>query len=83
MSDLHRFALRPDYRAQLVGLFPWVTAAQILRFDDLVRSDRIISDDGETHKDLEDWVAAVMRRGGEAAPQGPTPAWQVVAEVRA
>ncbi len=90
MSDLHQFILRPDYRASLIAMFPQVTAAQLMRFDDLVRSDRIIADDGEPHPDLMAWVAAVMRRGDEGqhlpanpAPQGPSPTLAVTAEVRA
>jgi hypothetical protein len=90
MSTLHRFILLPDYRARLVAMFPRVTAAQLMRFDDLVRSDRIIGDDGEPHPDLMAWVAAVIRPGDDPEPvpspasgPSPSPAGQVIAEVRA
>lgn len=90
MSALHRFALRADYRAELVAMFPHVTAAQLMRFDDLVRSDRMIGDDGAPHPDLQAWVAAVIARGGDGAPlpvtstpPQPSPAGAVIAGVTA
>lgn len=59
MSHLHRISLRPDYRAQLVAMFPRVTPAQLMRFDDLVRTDRLVTDDGAEHPALVEWVKAV------------------------
>lgn len=60
MSDLIRLSLSGDYRAQLVAMFPRVTAAQLLRFDDLAATDRLVSDDGEPHPALEAWIAGVI-----------------------
>ncbi len=68
MSDLTSISLRPDYRAQLVGMFPRVTAAQIMRFADLVATDRLVTDDGEPHPALEEWIARVLG-GDEPAPE--------------
>lgn len=59
MSDLHRISLRPDYRDELVALFPRVTPAQLVRFDELAASDRLVTDDGKEHPALIGWVASV------------------------
>lgn len=59
MSILARFALPPDYRAQLAAMFPGVTAAQLMRFDELVATDRLITDDGAAHPALAAWVRTV------------------------
>jgi hypothetical protein len=66
MTILTRFSLRRDYRAQLVAMFPRVTAAQLVRFDDLVRSERMVTDDGTPHPAFEAWVAAVI---GDEPPE--------------
>ena len=60
MSELQFSVLRPDYRARLVAMFPCVTAAQLMRFDDLVRTDRLLADTGEPHPALEAWVQSVI-----------------------
>jgi hypothetical protein len=66
MSDLIRLSLLSDYRARLVAMFPRVTAAQLMRFDDLVATDRLVTDDGAPHRALEDWLHAVI---GDAPPE--------------
>jgi hypothetical protein len=68
MSDLHVVYLSGDYRDRLVAIFPRVTAAQLMRFDDLVRSDRLVTDDLAPHPEFQAWVAGVMRRGDEPDP---------------
>ncbi len=91
MSILRRYYIRADYRARLVAVFPFVTAAQLMRFDDLVRSDRLLADDGTPHLELEAWSAAVLRGGpdGGAVPVTangdvpPTLGGQVIAAVSA
>lgn len=60
MSDLIRVSILSNYRAQLVAMLPRLTAAQLMRFDDLVASDRVVADDGEPHPALEQWVAGVV-----------------------
>jgi len=60
MSELQFSFLRPDYRVQLVAMFPRVTAAQLMRFDDLVRTDRLLADTGEAHPALQAWVQSVI-----------------------
>jgi hypothetical protein len=59
MSHLHRYSLPPDFAAQIDAMLPGLTPAQRIRFDDLVSSDRIITDDGKPHAALEAWVKAV------------------------
>lgn len=61
MSILHRIALRGDYQAQLLDMFPRLTAPQMIRFNDLVASDRLVTDDGEPTQALIKWVAGVAR----------------------
>ena len=75
MSDLKRFFLRADYRAQLVAMFPRVTAAQLMRFDDLHKADRLVTDDGAPHPALEQWIAGVIgKEPPEAVLAGLPPA---------
>jgi hypothetical protein len=66
MSDLRRFFLRSDYRAQLVAMFPRVTSAQLMRFDDLRSTDRLVTDTGAPTEALESWVKAVI---GDEPPE--------------
>lgn len=61
MSTLHRIALRADYQAQLLAMFPRMTAPQMIRFNDLATADRLVTDDGEPTQALIDWVAGVAR----------------------
>lgn len=75
MSDLHRFSLLPDYRARLIAMFPQVTAAQLMRFDDLCAADRLLTDEGEPTKALEGWVQSVIgKEPPEAVLAGLPPA---------
>lgn len=76
--DILRLSLLSDYRARLVEMFPRVTAAQLMRFDDLVGSDRLVTDDGQPTKALEAWVQAVIGNDPPAAvlaapPPAPDP----------
>jgi hypothetical protein len=57
--SLHRLSLRGDYREQLAAMFPRVTVAQLLRFDELAATDRLVTDDGAEHPALIEWVAGV------------------------
>jgi hypothetical protein len=66
MSDLRRFFLRSDYRAQLVAMFPRVTSAQLMRFDDLRDTDRLVTDEGAPTEALQAWVKAVI---GDEPPE--------------
>ena len=61
MSDLTRLSLPATYRAAIVELFPQVTAAQLMRLDDLIATDRFVTDDGAVHGCLINWVRAVLR----------------------
>jgi hypothetical protein len=76
--DILRLSLLSDYRDRLVAMFPQVTPARLMRFDDLFRSDRLLTDDGQPTKALMDWVRGVI--GGEppeavlaALPPAPDP----------
>lgn len=60
MMDVLRLTYDADYRARLLAMFPQITAAQLMRFDDLVASNRVMAKDGEPHRALEQWVAAVI-----------------------
>lgn len=60
MSEVLRISLASDYRAQLASLFPRITPAQLLRFDALVATDRLVTDEGHEHPDLVAWVADVV-----------------------
>lgn len=60
MSNREIFALRPDARAMLVASFPGITMANLIRFDDLVAADRLLTDDGKPTKALIEWVERVM-----------------------
>jgi hypothetical protein len=51
--------LRPDYRAELAAMFPRITPAQLMRFDDLAATDRLVTDDGAERQALIEWVKAV------------------------
>lgn len=64
--EILRFSVAADYRARLVAMFPRVTPAQLMRFDDLVRADRLLSDDGQPSRALQDWVQAVI---GDEPPE--------------
>lgn len=61
MSDLIRVSILSNYRAQLVAMFPKLTAAQMMRFDDLVATDRLIADDLQPHRAFLDWLQAVAQ----------------------
>ena len=60
MSILTRYSLPPDFAAQIDAMLPGLTPAQRMRFDDLARSRRIITDDGDPHPALIEWLKAVM-----------------------
>lgn len=75
MSDLYRFALLPDYRARLIAMFPQVTPAQLMRFDDLARTDRLLTDAGEATEALVAWIQSVIgKEPPEAVLAGLPPA---------
>lgn len=59
MSDLIRVSILSTYRAHLVAMFPRLTAAQLMRFDELVATDRFVTDDLQPHPAFEAWVKAV------------------------
>jgi hypothetical protein len=88
MKERTRFHLAAEYRASIVELFPQVTAAQLVRLDDLIRSDRFLTDEGQPHGCLINWVRAVLGRDGDdplpadALPPAPRPT-PSNAEVRA
>jgi hypothetical protein len=89
LSDLHRISLSSDYRHQLVQMFPWLTAVQLLRFDDLVVTDRLLTDDLEIHPAFLAWLDAILGgRGGSdlaaalpPAPRPMTPGGALVSEI--
>ena len=60
MTILTRISLASDYRAQLAAIFPRITSAQLLRFDALVATGRLVTDDGHEHPDMVAWVADVV-----------------------
>jgi hypothetical protein len=60
-------------------MFPRITAAQLLRFDDLVATDRLMTDDLEPHPAFKAWVQAVIGKEPPEAvlaalPPAPRPA---------
>ncbi len=57
---LTRISLASDYRARLAALFPRITADQLRRFDEMVATDRLVTDEGNEHPDLVAWVADVV-----------------------
>ena len=61
MSHRYTFAITPDARAKLMAMFPGITPANLIRFDDLVQADRLLTDDGKPTQALVDWVKAVAR----------------------
>jgi len=61
MSHRITYAMLPEARAKLIAMFPRITPANLMRFDDLVAADRLLTDDGKPTKALTEWVAAVMK----------------------
>jgi hypothetical protein len=61
MSHRHIFTIAPDARAKLLAMFPRITPANLIRFDDLVAADRLLTDEGKPTQALVDWVKAVAR----------------------
>ena len=57
----HRIIYAMPDRAKLVRMFPGITAANLIRFDDLVAADRLLTDEGKPTQALVDWVKAVAR----------------------
>ena len=62
MSNRHIFSITPDARERLVAMFPGITPANLIRFDDLVTSDRLLADDGKPTKALTEWVLRVLAK---------------------
>ena len=61
MSHLYTFSIPLD-RAKLVAMFPGITPANLMRFDDLVAADRLLTDDGKPTKALTEWVTRVLTK---------------------
>lgn len=57
----HRILYTMPDRAKLMRMFPGITAANLIRFDDLVQADRLLTDEGKPTQALVDWVKAVAR----------------------
>lgn len=75
MSDLIRVSILSNYRAQLVAMLPRLTAAQLMRFDDLVATDRFVTDDLQPHPAFLGWLQAVIgKEPPEAVLAGLPPA---------
>jgi hypothetical protein len=66
MMDIIRLSLDPDWRARLLAMFPRLTAAQLMRFDDLAQSRRIFTDDLDLHPAFLAWLQAVI---GDEPPE--------------
>jgi len=62
MSHRILYAMPPEARAKLVAMFPRLTPANLMRFDDLVQSDRLLTDDGQPTKALTEWVERVLTK---------------------
>ena len=62
MSHRITYAMPPEARAKLVAMFPRVSAANLMRFDDLVAADRLLTDDGQPTKALTEWVERVLTK---------------------
>ena len=54
--SLTRFALRPDYRDTLAGMFPRLTSEQLQAFIALAETDQLVTDNGTHHPALAAWV---------------------------
>jgi len=62
VSHCITYAMPPEARAKIVTMFPGITPANIMRLDDLVAADRLITDDGNPTQALVDWVTRVLTR---------------------
>lgn len=60
----HRITYAMPDRAKLIAMFPGITPANLMRFDDLVAADRLLTDDGQPTKALTEWVERVVKRNG-------------------
>jgi hypothetical protein len=58
----HRIIYTMPDRAKLVAMFQNITPANLMRFDDLVASDRLLTDDGQPTKALTEWVERVLTK---------------------
>lgn len=72
MSDLHRFNLATTWRAEMRLMFPRVTEAELDQLGALIATDRFVTDAGDPHPDLIEWVSRVGRFSGGTAP-APAP----------
>ena len=79
MSDLFRFTIRSDYRAEILKIVPDALPVELQVLDVLVATDRMVADDGGPHPALVNWLAAIFdRRDGRdgaavAVPVVPAP----------
>lgn len=72
MSEAHRFHLAGAWRAEMRLMFPRVTEAQLDQLGELIGSDRFITDAGDPHPELMEWVRRVGRFPGGSDP-APAP----------
>ena len=62
MSHRITYAMPPEARAKLVAMFPGITPANLMRLDDLVAADRLLTDEGKPTQALVDWVTRVLTK---------------------
>ena len=62
MSHRITYTMPPEARAKLVAMFPGTTPANLIRLDDLVASDRLLTDEGKPTKALIEWVASLVAK---------------------
>lgn len=62
MSHRITYAMPPDARAKLIALFPRITPINLMRFDDMVAADRLLTDDGKPTQAFTEWVERVLTK---------------------
>ena len=66
MSILARFLMRGDWRAAIRDMFPGIAEDDLDALAILIEADKFVTDAGEAHPALINWVAGVVdRRRGE------------------
>ena len=69
MSDIIRFSLRDQFLQRMRATLPGITPADLDAFDALVVGDCLLTDDGQPHPYLVDWVRRILDRdAGQAVP---------------